>query len=81
MKAFEPHHKSGMPWWTYRVSTVYSTHDLICALPPTLCTYFSAELRSLLLIPDPDHNNEVQEIVTHPQTVAHHGFRMKALHT
>jgi hypothetical protein len=77
MKAFEPHNKSGTPWWTYRVSTVCSTHDLICVLPP-LCTYLSAELRFLLLIPDPDHNNDVQEIVTHPQNVAHYGFRMKA---
>nr|QRG29180.1 putative CP [Alloteropsis cryptic virus 2] len=81
MKTIDPQIKTGTAWWTYKVKTVHAAHDLVATLPPTLYTDFSAQLRTLLLVPDPEKNNEVQEIVTHPTSVVTYGYRAKALRT
>lgn len=79
MKSIDPQMKRGTPWWTYGLQSVNSTIDLICRLPPSMYTDFSAQIRMLFLAPDIGQGYVVRDIIAQPANPTHYGFRAKGL--
>lgn len=80
LKSINPQIKIGSPWWTYQVRNLHNTVYLVCTLPPSLYSDFSAQLRMLFVVPaDEDAGAAAADIITFPQEPLFYGIRAKEL--
>ena len=79
LKTIDVHLKKGSPWWTYKLSVQDNTVDLVCTIPPSLYTDFSAQLRMLFIVPTAADAFDAAELVEHDAAIPHFGVRAKEL--